>query len=131
MGELIAALVALMVPRADRCDTLGALDVVRAAAWSSTDEDALARVYGRGAGERDVLRLRAWGDRGVRVEGMRMVRSSCRPVGVSGVEVVERLGPGTAVLPDGSRRALPQDGWDRRVIGLERVDGRWRIVAVS
>lgn len=131
MGEVIAALVALMVPGADRCDALAALDVVRAASWASGDEAALAQVYGRGAGEGDAARLRAWSEAGVRVEGMRTVRSRCRASGATVVEVVERLGPAVAVLPDGSRRALPQDAWDRRVIDLEMVDGRWRIVSVS
>ena len=130
MGELIAALVALLVPRADRCEVLQALDVVRAAAWASGDDRRLEEVYAPGAGVPDVDRLRRWRERGIEVRGMRPVRSSCRPVGASDVEVVERLGPSVAVLADGTRRALPQDGWDRRVVRLEHVDGRWRIAAV-
>lgn len=130
MGELIAALVALLVPRADRCEVLQALDVVRAAAWASGDDGLLERVYAPGSGARDVDRLRRWRERGIEVHGMRAVRSTCRAAGVSDVEVVERLGASVAILPDGSRRALPQDGWDRRVVRLERVDGRWRVAAV-
>lgn len=131
MGELIAALVALMVPRADRCETVAALDVVRAAAWTTADVTSLERVYARGAGEWDVARLRQWRERGVAVQGMRTLRARCRPLGAASVEVVERLGPTVALLPDGSRRALPEDAWDRRVIDLEVVDGRWRIAAVA
>lgn len=131
MGELIAALVMLMAPRADPCEVVGALDVVRAAAWVAADESVLERVYATGAGETDVARLRSWRDREIEIEGMRMVRARCRPLGATRVQVVERLGPTVAVLSDGSRRTLPQDAWDRRVIELRHQDGRWRISAVS
>lgn len=131
MGELITALVLLLAPRADRCEVLAALDVVRASAWASGDEVGLSRVYARGAGATDVATLRSWRARGIAVRGMRTVRATCTPAGASRVEVVERLGPAVAVLADGTHRALPQDGWDRRVIELEQLGGRWRIVSVS
>lgn len=131
MGELIAALVMLMAPQADRCEVVGALDVVRAAAWVAGNESVLERVYVTGAGRTDVARLRSWRERGIEVRGMRMVRARCSPLSPTSVRVVERLGPTVAVLSDGSRRALPQDAWDRRVIELRQQDGRWRISAVS
>lgn len=131
MGELIAALVVLMVPVTERCDAAAALDVVRAAAWTSGDRVSLERVYAGRAGERDVARLRSWRERGVSVRGMRTLRARCRPIGATRIEVVERLGPTEAVLPDGSRRALPEDAWDRRILDLAWIGGRWRIAAVS
>lgn len=131
MGELLAALAVLLLPWAGRCEALAALDVVRGEAWSTGDAALLATVYADGAGEDDMARLRAWRGRGTTVEQMRMLRSSCRESGATTVEVVERLGPAVAVLPDGRRRPLPQDSWDRRVIDLQHLEGRWRIVRVS
>jgi hypothetical protein len=131
MGELIAALVALVLPSTGGCDALAALDVVRTAAWTSGDERMLAGAYAAGTGDGDVARLRAWRQRGITVEGARTVRGSCHGAGASGVEVVERLGPTVAVLPDGNRRTLPTDGWSRRLVTLEREGGRWRIAGVS
>ncbi|MFO6454059.1 MULTISPECIES: hypothetical protein [unclassified Aeromicrobium] len=130
MGELIAALVALAVPSTARCDALAALDVVRALAWTSGDERMLATGYTEGAGADDADRLRAWAARGIRLEGARTLRKSCRERGAHDVEVVERLGPTVAVLPDGSRQALPADAWDRRIVELGHRDGWWRIERV-
>lgn len=131
MGELLAAFAVLLLPWAGRCDALAALDVARGAAWATGDAGLLASVYARGAGEDDVARLQAWRQRDATVQHMRMLRSSCRASGATTVEVVERLGPAVAVLADGRRRPLPEDGWDRRVIDLQHRDGRWRIVRVS
>lgn len=130
MGELIAALVALVVPATGRCDALSALDVVRAMAWTSSDEVLLGRIYGPEAGRDDVARLRAWRERGIVVEGTRTLRASCREIGASSVEVVERLGPTVAVLADGSRRTLPAGGWNRRIVTIGSADGAWRILRV-
>lgn len=130
MGEWIAALVALAVPSTARCDALTALDVVRSFAWTTGDERLLAAAYAPAAGGDDTDRLRAWGERGIRVEGARTLRSSCRERGPHEVEVVERLGPTVAVLPDGSRQPLPADAWDHRIIELGHRDGWWRIVRV-
>lgn len=131
MGDLIAALVVLILPRTERCDALSALDVVREYAWSTADTGMLATIYVAGAGRTDVARLQAWRERAMRVEQMTMVRSSCRASGATSVEVVERLGMAVAVLPDGRRRSLPHDGWDRRIIDLQHRDGRWRILGVA
>ncbi|MCL3836697.1 hypothetical protein [Aeromicrobium duanguangcaii] len=131
MGEWIAALVALVVPGTGGCDALAALDVVRTTAWTTGDDRLLAEVYGDGAGRPDIERLRAWRERGITVEGARTIRASCRDRGPGGVEVVERLGPTVAVMPDGSRRTLPADGWSRRTVTLDREGGRWRIVRVA
>ncbi len=127
MGELIAAFAMLFAP-VGPCDALEALDVVREHAWSTGDVALLADLYQGRAGAADVASLTAWDARGVTVQGARVVRASCRPTR-DGVEVVERLGPMVAVLPDGSRRALPTDGWDRRTVALVHA-GRWRIAAV-
>lgn len=131
MGELIAALVALAVPSTGRCDALAALDVVRALAWNSGDAGLLAQAYAPGAGRRDAQRLEAWRQRGIRIEGARTIRASCRERGATEVDVVERLGPTVAVLPDGSRTTLPADAWDRRTVELGRRGGWWRIVRVE
>lgn len=130
MGELIAAFAMLFAP-VGPCDALEALDVVRERAWSTGDVALLAGLYQGRAGAADVASLTAWDARGVTVQGARVVRASCRPTreGVDVVEVVERLGPMVAVLPDGSRRALPADGWDRRTVALVHA-GRWRIATV-
>lgn len=130
MGEWIAALVALAVPSTARCDALAALDVVRALAWTSGDERLLAAGYAPDAGGDDAERLRAWGERGIRLEGARTLRASCRERDAHAVEVVERLGATVAVLPDGSRQVLPTDAWDRRLVELGHRDGWWRIVRV-
>ncbi|SKB09548.1 hypothetical protein [Aeromicrobium choanae] len=129
MGEWIAALAALAVPFTGHCDALTALDALRALAWTSSDEQLLARAYVPGTDEADVERLRSWRERGITVEGARTVRASCR-VGADGVEVVERLGPTVAVLADGTRRPLPADAWDRRIVEVAHRDGWWRIVRV-
>ncbi|MFS0884813.1 hypothetical protein [Aeromicrobium sp. 179-A 4D2 NHS] len=130
MGELIAALVMLLVPRAEPCAVLGALDVVRAEAWSRGDPGLLAEVYAGEAGRADVARLTRWRERGIEVRGMRSVHAACEAAGPASARVVQRLGPTAAVLPDGSRRALPQDAWDRRRVELVQVRGRWRIARV-
>lgn len=131
MGELIAALVALVVPVTDRCDALSALDVVRTAAWTTSDEVLLSRIYGPEVGRDDMARLRAWRERGIAVAGARTLRASCRHVGAASVEVVERLGPTVAMLADGSRHTLPSAGWNRRVVTMGRADGTWRILRVG
>src|SRR3954453_19232105 len=69
----------------------------RAAAWAAADPAALRRLYVQGspAGRADVAMLRAWRDRGLHVEGLRMQllgvrvqrRSSPRMV----LEVIDRL----------------------------------------
>lgn len=130
MGEWIAALVALAVPSTARCDALVAVDVVRALAWTSGDERLLAAGYAPGAGGDDADRLREWSGRGIRLEGARTLRASCRERGAHEVEVVERLGPTVAVLSDGTRQALPTDAWDRRVVELSQRSGWWRIERV-
>lgn len=130
MGELLAALVVTMVPVGHPCDVLAALDVVRSEAWSSGDIALLAGIYGPGAGAEDEARLRAWHERGITVQGMRMVHSACRRTGPTSVEVVERLGQAFAVLPDGDRRELPADSWNRHTIETQFV-GRWVISRVS
>lgn len=112
------------------CQVLAAIDVVRAEAWERSDPDLLTSLYAPGAGDADVARLTAWDDRGVRLSGVRMVRSSCSARDGSTAVVVERLGPTVAHLPGGAQRLLPADDWSRRTVTVGRVDGRWRIVQV-
>jgi len=130
MGDLLAALVLLLAPRADPCATLAALDVVRAAAWTTGDPELLRTVYAPGTGGEDVGRLEQWRERGIEVRGMAVQRAACHAAGPR-VTVTERLGPSEAVLPDGTRRALPHDGWDDRTVTLRWQGGRWRVAAVA
>ena len=129
MGDLLAALVLLLAPRADPCDVLAALDLVRAEAWTRGDSGLLATVYEPEAGRTDVDRLERWRARGIGLRDMTTTRAACRRVDEATVRVTERLGPAVAVLPDGTRRALPRDGWDVRTVSL-RWTGRWRVTAV-
>lgn len=105
-------------------------DRSRAAAWADGDARALARLYvdGSGAGARDVAMLRAWRDRGLRVEGMSMqvlavelrTRTARRVVLV----VTDRL-VGAQAVGRGDRRALPRDDPTTRRLVFRQVGGRW------
>ena len=77
--------------------------------------------------------LRAYVERGLVVEGMRMqvlradVRRSDDRVLV--VELTDRLAAATAV-GGGHRVALPRDEPSTRTVRLERADGRWVVASV-
>lgn len=109
-------------------------DVRRSAAWASGDVAALRSLYvpGSAAGRSDVAMLRAWHARGMRVSGMRMqllsvsVRSASERRLV--LDVVDRVAGGV-VRPVGG--ALPVDRPTSHTVVLRRVEGEWRMVAVS
>jgi hypothetical protein len=118
------------------CLLLGGLDAVRARAFVAGDEDRLRDVYlDERAARADIDVLRSYRDRGLRLEGMLLVRESCRLTARSRqrvtLEVVDRLGP-TSVRTEGGRHLdLPRDRPTRRTVVLERVGDVWRVAAVE
>lgn len=109
-------------------DVLHAWDERRAEAWAAADVAALRDLYapGSAAGRADAAMLRAWRDRGLRVEGLEMQllsvqvrrRTSDRLV----LDVVDRLV---------TRAPLPSDLPTQHVITMRVSDGEWRVVSVS
>lgn len=105
-------------------------DRARAAAWADGDVRGLARLYvtGSEAGARDVAMLRAWRDRGLRVEGMSMqvlaVELRARTIRRLVLVVTDRL-VGAQAVGAGDRRALPRDDPTTRRLVFRRVDDRW------
>ena len=132
-------LLAAMAGSADddsECLVLGGLDAARAQAFVTGDEHRLRDVYVDAAAARvDVEVLRSYRERGLRLEGMRMERESCRVTDRSArrlvLDVVDRLGPTSARTTDGRRRDLPRDRSTRRRVVLERTEQGWRIDAVG
>ncbi len=117
------------------CLLLGGLDVVRADAFTSGDAARLRDVYvDARAAHADTMALRAYRERGLRLDGMLLVRESCRVVERSSdrivLDVVDRLGPTSARTVDGDRRALPRDRPTRRTVVLERARDAWRVAGV-
>lgn len=109
-------------------DVLHAWDERRAEAWAAGDVARLRSLYAVGSptGRADAAMLRAWEDRGLRVEGMEMqllsVQVRRRTPDVLVLDVVDRL-VGPALLPSD----LPT----RHVVTMRVVAGEWRVVAVS
>ena len=136
---LLAALLGLGAPADPATPTPVAVlhewDQRRAAAWAADDLADLRRLYARGstAGAADVAMLRAWHERGLRVEAMRMqvlsVSVRARTQGRLVLRVTDRLAAGVAV-GDGVRRPLPRDGASTRRLVLVRVAGEWRMAQV-
>lgn len=117
------------------CLVLGGLDAVRTRAFVTGDEAALADVYiDEQAARADLTVLRSYRERGLRLDGMRLVRASCRVTNRSAervtLDVVDRLGPTWVESADGMRRELPRDRPTRRAVVLARVDDVWRIAAI-
>lgn len=117
------------------CLVLGGLDAVRARAFVSGDEAMLTDVYvDERAARADAKVLRSYRERGLRLEGMSLVRESCRATdraaGRVTLEVLDRLGPTWVESAEGVRRELPRDRPTRRVVVLERVDDVWRVAEV-
>jgi hypothetical protein len=141
MNALLALLwlLAAMVGGSDsdpECLLLGGLDATRTEAFIGADQGRLRDVYvDAGAAHADAEVLRSYGSRGLRLEGMRMVRESCRVTdrsrGRLTLDVVDRLGPTAVRAGDGHRRELPRDRPSRHIVVLEQVTGRWRIAAVG
>jgi hypothetical protein len=121
-------------------------DRARAAAWSSGDPDVLAGLYvdGSRAGATDVAMLRAWRERGLRVEGMSMQvlavelreRTERRLVLV----VTDRLVGAVAVTwsRDGCCATsstngvqLPRDQVSTRTLVFRRTGGRWLLASAQ
>lgn len=131
MNDVASILLVVLGGRADGCRILEGIDLERQVAYESVDPNALRALYAdASAAQPDVDQLTAWRERGIGIQGARMVRRSCSGDATS-MTVTERLGATWAVFTDGSRRRLPRDGWDTRTIGLQRVAGRWVIARVS
>jgi hypothetical protein len=118
------------------CLLLGGLDAVRTQAFAAGDEDLLGDVYAdERAARADTDVLRSYRERGLRLEGMLLVRESCRVTARSRqrvtLEVVDRLGPTSVRTEDGRRQDLPRDRPTRRTVALERVGDVWRVAAVE
>lgn len=129
-------------PEVAAAEILHAWDVRRCAAWSAGDVAALRRLYapGSGAGRADVAMLRAWRERGLRVEGMQvqllLVRVRSWADDTLAIEVVDRILGGTVGGTidgpvNGTGAVLPTDQATAHTIVLRRIAGEWRVAAVS
>ena len=118
------------------CLLLGGLDMVRREAFVTGEMARLRDVYtDERAALADAEVLRSYRERGLRLDGMVMVRESCRVTARSShrvtLDVVDHLGPTTVRTADGRPRDLPRDRPTRRIVVLERVGDVWRIAAVQ
>jgi hypothetical protein len=114
---------------------LGGLDAARTQAFVSADAQRLHDVYvDADAFGADVEMLHSYDERGLRLDGMLLVRESCQVVGRSErrltLDVVDRLGPTTVRTADGHRLDLPRDRPTRRTVVLTGTDDGWRVAAV-
>ena len=117
------------------CLVLGGLDAVRTQAFVTGDGARLRDVYAdERAARADVDVLRSYRERGLRLEGMVLVRESCRVTDRSSrritLDVVDHLGPTRVITESGEHRDLPRDRSTRRTVVLERTDDGWRVGAV-
>jgi hypothetical protein len=117
------------------CLVLGGLDAVRAQAFVSGDEARLRDVYvDERSARADVEVMRSYRERGLRLEGMLLIRETCRVDGRSArqieLDVVDRLGPTWVRTAAGARRELPRDRPTRHAVVLERRGDVWRVAAV-
>lgn len=113
-------------------DVLRAWDAARAAAWTSGDPAALARLYTPGsvAGRRDVAMLRAWLDRRVVVSSLTTQVLRLQVLVDEPSRLVLVVTDRVAVVQAASR--LPQDRPTTRRLELVRPAGdRWRVASVS
>jgi hypothetical protein len=80
------------------------------------------------------VRLRAWLDRGLRVEGLRTQvlarRVVARGAGLMVLRVTDRVVGGVAVRAGGVRARLPADRPGERTVTLVRHEGRWVVARV-
>ncbi|MFZ0142009.1 MAG: hypothetical protein WAL70_13085 [Aeromicrobium sp.] len=121
---------------APECLLLGGLDAARAKAFVADDEERLGDVYSdERAARADIEVLRSYRERGLRLEGMLLVRNSCRVTARSRwsvtLDVVDRLGPTSVRTKDERRQDLPRDQPTRRFVELVRVGDGWRVAAVE
>lgn len=125
------------VPEARAVRVLHRWEAARAAAWSTTDARALARLYVAGSrtGHLDVDALAGWRRRGLRVTGLREQVSSMRLVVERRsrivVDLTVRTVDGVAVGRRGARRPLPSSAWSSVRLELRRTHGSWRVVEAS
>ena len=117
------------------CLVLGGLDAVRSEAFVSGDEARLRDAYvDARAARADAEVMRSYRERGLRLEGMLLVREACRTTERSDrrieIDVVDRLGRTWVRSGDGDRRELPRDRPTHRIVVLERTRGVWRVAAV-
>ena len=117
------------------CLVLGGLDAVRTQAFVTGDEARLGDVYAdQGAARADARVLHSYRERGLRLEGMVLMRESCRVTdrspGRITLDVVDHLGPTRVMTESGEHRDLPRDRSTRRTVALERTDDGWRVGAV-
>ena len=118
------------------CLVLGGLDLVRTEAFVTGEVDRLSDVYvDERAARADADVLRSYRERGLRLEGMVLVRDSCRVKDRSRhrvtLDVVDHLRPTWVQTAEGRRRELPRDRPTRRTVVLERVGDVWRVAAVG
>ena len=115
------------------CLLLGGLDAVRTEAFVTGEVDRLRDVYVEQATRADAVVLRSYRERGLRLDGMVLVRDSCRVTERSRqrvtLDVVDHLGPTRVETADG-RLDLPRDRPTKRSVVLERVGDVWRVAAV-
>ena len=118
------------------CLVLGGLDATRTQAFVAGDEHRLGDVYvDERTARDDIEMLRSYRERGLRLEGMLLVRESCRVTDRSRrrvtLDLVDRLGSTSVRTEDGRRQELPRDRPTRRTVVLERVGEVWRVAAVE
>ena len=121
---------------APECLLLGGLDAARTQAFVADEEERLGDVYvDERTARADIEMLRSYRERGLRLEGMLLVREACRVTARSRqrvtLGVVDRLGPTSVRTEGGRRQDLPRDGPTRRSVVLERVGDVWRVAAVE
>lgn len=142
--------VAVIAPSAGRVGVLPAVsslailrdwDRARARAWERSDPAALRALYvpGSAAGRADVVMLRRWAERGVRVESMAMqvlaVELRRRTPDRLLLVVTDRLVVRRAVVvgssgPGRGAVGVPRDEPDRRLLELRRAGRRWLLASV-
>lgn len=120
-------------PTARALAVLRAWDRARASAWARGDPAALAALYAPGsrAGAADVVMLRRWQARGLRVRGMRMqvlgAALRARAPGRLVFVVTDRL-VGAVAVP--GALPLPRDQPSTRRLDFRRVGERWLLAGV-
>ncbi len=117
------------------CLVLGGLDAVRTQAFVGGDVARLHDVYvDQRVTRADADVLRSYRERGLRLQGMVLMRDSCRVTdrsrGSLTLDVVDHLGPTRVITENGDHRDLPHDRSTPRTVVLERTDEGWRVGAV-